>query len=79
MENDTPKHRSSGCRFASIVTVAFVFYVLSTGPVWWLHKHGVMSKSVFAVIYQPIGYFIEHSPGDICYRYIAWWSPVIEF
>jgi hypothetical protein len=60
-----------------VVLCLLVFYILSTGPVWWLHKHGVISKSAFAVIYRPIGYFIEYSPGDICYGYIDWWSPVI--
>jgi hypothetical protein len=58
--------------------VVFVLYILSTGPVWWLHKHGVISRPSFASVYQPIGYFIENSPGDIFYRYIAWWSPIIE-
>jgi len=77
----TSEYKSASFRFVRAMTIAlaiFVLYVLSTGPVWWLHKHSVLSKDTFAVIYKPIGYSIEHSPGDIFYRYIAWWSPLIE-
>ncbi len=73
--------RSCGFRLVNVTAIAFTFcvlYVLSAGPVWWLHKHGVLSKSAFQVIYRPVGNFMEHSPGDMYYRYIAWWSPVIE-
>ena len=62
-----------------MVALAILFlYVLSSGPVWWLHKHGVLSKSTFATIYRPIA-FLDNSPHDIVYRYINWWSPVTEF
>jgi hypothetical protein len=77
----TPEHDSWRLRFAKamlVTAVIVVFYLLSTGPVWWLHKHGVISRSAFAVIYQPIGHMIEDSPEDFFYRYIAWWSSVIE-
>ena len=66
-------------RAAGLTVVVFVFYLLSTGPAWWLQKHGVISKTAFEVIYQPTEYFIENSPGDIFYSYVAWWSPVIEW
>jgi hypothetical protein len=78
----TPENESWSIRFLQLVTVGlatFVLYGLSTGPAWWLHKHGVLSHSGYCRIYQPIGYAIEHSPGDIVFRYIDWWSPVIKF
>ena len=78
----TPEHKSWSSWFGIAVmftTVVFVLYFLSTGPVWWLHKHGVISKSAITVIYQPVEFYIENSPGDVFYSYIAWWSPVIEF
>ena len=80
METDmTSENKSWSLWFgrAVIVTVAFVIYLLSTGPAWWLHKHGVISDSAFTVMYQPIACCIKNSPGDILYRYIDWWSPVI--
>ena len=76
----TTEYKLWSLRFSvTIILAILVLYVLSTGPVWWLHKHGFLSKPAFVTIYQPVGYFIEHSPADIFYRYIAKWSPVIEF
>lgn len=74
---ESESSRPSGIRTALFVLVVFVFYVLSTGPVWWLHKHGFISRPAFEIIYLPIGYLIDHSPGDILFRYISWWSPII--
>jgi hypothetical protein len=77
-----PKAKSPSHRFnwmGAVALVGVVLYGLSTGPVWWLHKQGAFSKSTFAFAYRPMGYFIENSPGDVCYRYIDWWSPVIGF
>ena len=64
----THEPRWWGFRIGKAVAVAlliFVLYVFSAGPVWWLHKHGGLSKSAFSAIYQPIGYFAKHSQGDI--------------
>ncbi len=54
-----------------VVFVGVVVCVVSAGPVWWIHKHGLLSKAAFATIYQPVGFMIENSPDDVLFRYVS--------
>ncbi len=74
---------SKGCDLRSIpvwiavLVFAVLVYLLSAGPVWWLVRRGVISKPAYSTIYAPIA-FLDQSPGDIFYRYVDGWAPVIE-
>ena len=78
-ETFNPESHSSGLSSIKITAVAFALvmvYVLSTGPVWWLHQHGFVSRRVFETIYLPLGYLMDHCPGDLLFNYITWWAPL---
>jgi hypothetical protein len=45
---------------AAAILLSPVAYVLSVGPVVWLHDHGLISEAV-AVIYAPLQYLHDHS------------------
>ncbi len=70
---------SSFNKVIAFSVVLLILYTLGSGPVWWLHKQGIVSIAAYRVIYNPILPLIEDSPDDLGFRYVNWWSPVIEF
>jgi hypothetical protein len=73
----TPPIRRGFARVFVAFLFAFLVYVLSAGPAWWLVSRGALSTSTYWRIYEPIA-FLDSSPGDIFYKYINWWASVIK-
>lgn len=55
------------------VTLAPALYVLSAGPVWWLHKRGFLPKEA-GLVYLPISE-LPDPVGSWVHDYYIWWTP----
>jgi len=52
-------HRSSLAVWLTVAVLLLpILYVLSVGPVFWLHKHGYLGYSALA-IYGPLSYLYD--------------------
>jgi hypothetical protein len=70
-----PRRASAGWLVVFIATVLLAVYVLSTGPILWLGKHGYVSAGI-GVIYAPLVLLAELSPfiRDVLNWYVGLWQ-----
>ena len=79
-ESEGGKRERSGALAVAVLLLhgLLALYLLATGPINWLHKHGYVGDSmdkVIMYIYRPIQYVIQHSEllRSIFKAWCDWW------
>jgi hypothetical protein len=61
-------------RFIAWGVLAVVLYVLSTGPMWWLHRSGYIGRGVISGFLFPER-FLSDPVRRVLMEYTSWWEP----
>ena len=69
-EGKTEPRGQSVSRWLTVLSLAVVLYVLSSGPAVYLRERGFVSKQMVRVIYTPL---IPFESGSF-ESYIGWWA-----
>ncbi len=77
-DDDSSAPGGSGNSYVRLImsaVLAFVLYVLSIGPAWWLLNHDQDSRKTFNLVYLPFDYLPPGLLGPV-QAYMELWAPL---
>ncbi len=78
MKNDCSRLLARLSITVAAITIVAAFYMLSVGPAWWLHAHGMLPRSIFTSFYSPLARFgdLSDSARTATNWYCNLWYPI---